>query len=185
MKQISGAKIIVSEADAPVVEGGGRGDYHFGSDFYFPPAHVDRRIEDGDTVRLGGTVLTAHLTPGHTKGCTTWTMEVKDADGKTRHVVFAGSTTVNDGVQLVNNARYPQIADDYRHTFAVLNHLPCDVFLPAHASQFADFPAKAAAARPGTTPNPFVDSQALHAFLRSSQQAFDAKLAAQKTSHPR
>src|SRR3982751_4128583 len=86
MKQLSGAQIVVSEADAPVVEGGGRGDYHFGPDFYFAPAHVDRRIQDGDTVRLGGTVLTAHLTPGHTKGCTTWTMEVKDAGGRTLQI---------------------------------------------------------------------------------------------------
>ena len=90
MKQLSSAQVIVSEEDAPVVEGGGRGDYHFGPDFYFTPVHVDRRIQDGDTVRLGGTVLTAHLTPGHTKGCTTWTLDVKDADGKTLHVVFAG-----------------------------------------------------------------------------------------------
>ena len=67
MKQRSGAQVVVSEADAPLVEGGGRGDYHFGPDFYFTPVHVDRRIQDADTVRLGGTVLTAHLTPGHTK----------------------------------------------------------------------------------------------------------------------
>ena len=185
LKQSSGAQVIVSEADAPVVEGGGRGDYHFGPDFYFTPVHVDRRIQDGDMVRLGGTVLTAHLTPGHTKGCTTWTMEVKDANGTTLHVVFAGSTTVNEGVQLVNNGKYPQIADDYRHAFAVLNQLPGDVFLPAHASQFADFPAKAEGARRGARPNPFIDPGALHSFLRSSQQAFDTKLAAQQKSSSR
>ena len=185
MKQLSGAQVIVSEADAPVVEGGGRGDYHFGPDFYFTPVHVDRRIQDGDTVRLGGTVLTAHLTSGHTKGCTTWTMEVKGANGKTLHVVFPGSTTVNDGVKLVDNAHYPRIADDYRRAFDVLTQLPCDVFLPAHASMLPDFLDKAAAARRGVTPNPFVDPAALSAFLRYSQQAFEMKLAAQKTSLPR
>lgn len=185
MKQLSGAQVIVSEADAPVVEGGGRGDYHFGPDFYFTPVHVDRRVQDGDTVRLGGTVLTAHLTPGHTKGCTTWTMDVKDAEGKTLHVVFAGSTTVNDGVKLVDNPNYPRIADDYRRAFDVLNRLPCDVFLPAHASMIPDFLEKAAAARHDATPNPFVDSAALSAFLQHSEQQFKMKLAAQKTSPTR
>jgi metallo-beta-lactamase class B len=180
MKQLSGAQVIVSEADAPVVEGGGRGDYHFGPDFYFTPVHVDRRIQDGDTVRLGGTVLTAHLTPGHTKGCTTWTLDVKDGDGKTLHVVFAGSTTVNDGVKLVDNAEYPRIADDYRRAFGVLGQLPCDVFLPAHASMLADFTDKAAAARRNATPNRFIDPAALQKFLQSSQQAFDTKLAEQQ-----
>jgi metallo-beta-lactamase class B len=139
--------------------------------------HVDRRIQDGDTVRLGGTVLTAHLTPGHTKGCTTWTLDVKDADGRTLHVVFAGSTTVNDGLTLVDNANYPHIADDYRRAFRVLGQLPCDVFLPAHASMLADFTDKAAAARRRATPNPFVDPTALRKFLQTSQQAFDTKLA--------
>lgn len=182
MQQRTGALVVVSEGDAPVVEEGGRGDYHFGPDFYFAPVHVDRRIQDSDTVRLGGTVLTAHLTPGHTKGTTTWTMEVKEAQGKKLHVVFAGSTTVNDGVKLVDNARYPRIADDYRRAFKILGQLPCDVFLPAHASQFADFPGKAAGARRGTPPNPFVDPAALGAFLRSSQQAFETKLAAQQKS---
>src|SRR3954453_13507898 len=81
MKQLSGAQVIVSEADAPVLEGGGRGDYHFGRDFYFPPVYVDRRVEDGDTVRLGGTVLTAHLIRGHTKESPAWTLDLKDADG--------------------------------------------------------------------------------------------------------
>lgn len=182
MKQLSGGQIVVSEGDAPVVEGGGRGDYHFGPDFYFPPAHVDRRIQDGDTVRLGGTVLTAHLTPGHTKGTTTWTMELREGEAKPIHVVFAGSTTVNDGVKLVDNPQYPHIADDFRRSFKILSQLPCDVFLPAHASQFADFPGKAAAARKRTTPNPFVDPGALATFIRSSQQAFETKLAAQKMS---
>jgi metallo-beta-lactamase class B len=180
MKAISGAQVIVSEADAPVVEGGGRGDYHFGPSYYFAPAHVDRRIQDGDTVRLGGTVLTAHLTPGHTKGCTTWTTEIKDADGRTLHVVFAGSTTVNDGVKLVGNDKYPAIADDFKRAFAVLEQLPADVFLPAHASQFDEFAEKAAAARRGAHPNPFVDPNALRTFVKRSRQTFETKLAEQQ-----
>ena len=105
---------------------------------------------------------------------------MKDADGKTLHVVFAGSTTVNDGVKLVDNADYPRIAGDYRHAFGVLSQLPCDVFLPAHASMLADFTDKAAAARRNATPNPFIDPAALRKLLLSSQQAFDTKLAEQQ-----
>lgn len=185
MKKLTGAQVVVSEADAPVVEGGGRGDYQFGPNYYFAPAHVDRRIQDGDTVRLGGTVLTAHLTPGHTKGCTTWTTEVQDG-GKTLHVVFAGSTTVNEGVKLVGNEKYPGIADDFKRTFATLNKLPADVFLPAHGSQFENFSDKAAGARRGAQPNPFIDPDAMRRFVVESQRAFEAKLAAQqKTSTSR
>ncbi len=185
MKQLTGAQVVVSEADAPIVEGGGRGDYNFGSKYYFAPVHVDRRIQDGDTVRLGGTVLTAHLTPGHTKGCTTWTTEVQDG-GKALHVVFAGSTTVNEGVKLVGNEKYPGIADDFKRTFATLNKLPADVFLPAHGSQFENFLDKAAAARRSAQPNPFIDPDAMHRYVVESQRAFEAKLGAQqKTSSSR
>ena len=107
-------------------------------------------------------------------------MGVKDADGRTLQVVSAGSTTVNDGVKLVDNASYPGIADDYRHAFDVLDQLPCDVFLAAHASMLPDFLDRAAAARRGAAPNPFVDPAALRAFVRNSRQAFESTLAAQQ-----
>ena len=80
-------------------------------------------LHDGDEVKLGGTVLVAHLTPGHTKGCTTWTMKVAEA-GKTYDVVIVGSPNVNAGYKLVNNALYPQIADDYERMFRVLKSFP-------------------------------------------------------------
>jgi metallo-beta-lactamase class B len=89
----------------------------------YPAVKVDRVLHDGDEVKLGGTVLKAHLTPGHTKGCTTWTMQAKDG-GKTYDVVIVGSPNVNAGYKLVNNAAYPQIASDYERTFRVLKSLP-------------------------------------------------------------
>ena len=100
-----------------------------------PAAHVDRILHDGDTVSLGGTVLTAHLTAGHTKGTTTWTMDEHEG-GRTLHVVIVGSPNVNPGYKLVGNKTYPQIADDYRRQFEVLKSLPCDVFLGAHGGYF-------------------------------------------------
>ena len=85
-------------------------------------------LHDGDTVRLGGTVLTAHLTAGHTRGTTTWTLDEREG-GRTLHVVIVGSPNVNPGYNLVGNKAYPQIAADYAHEFVVLKSLPCDVFL--------------------------------------------------------
>ena len=92
-------------------------------------------LHDGDTVELGGSKLVAHLTPGHTKGCTTWTMQVRDG-ARTLNAVIVGSPNVNPGYILVGNKNYPGIADDYVKTFAVLKSLPCDLFLGAHGAYF-------------------------------------------------
>ena len=125
IKQMTGAKYMVMDADVPVVESGGKTDFQYGddADALYPPTTVDRVLHDGDEVKLGDAVLVAHLTPGHTKGCTTWTMKVKDG-GKTYDVVIVGSPNVNPGYKLVGNALYPQIATDYERTFSVLKSLP-------------------------------------------------------------
>src|SRR5258708_39300659 len=84
IKELPGASYMVMDADVPVVESGGKADFQYGTraEFLYPPAKVDRVLHDGDEVKLGGAVLVAHLTAGHTKGCTTWTMQVTDP-GKT------------------------------------------------------------------------------------------------------
>jgi metallo-beta-lactamase class B len=119
VKKLTGAKYMVMDADVPVVESGGKADFHYGNDpgGQYTPTRVDRILHDGGEVALGGTVLVAHLTPGHTKGCTTWTMKVQDS-GKTYHVVIVGSPNVNAGYRLVNNAAYPQIASTTKRRFA-------------------------------------------------------------------
>ena len=102
--------MIVMDADVPVVESGGKLDFNYGDkgrENLYPPTKVDRVLHDGDKVSLGGTVLTAHKTPGHTKGCTTWTMQVQDG-GKTLIVVIVGSPNVNPGYVLVGNKKYPR-----------------------------------------------------------------------------
>jgi len=175
-KQWTGAKLMVMDADVPEIESGGGGDFQY-RDQHWPPAKVDRILHDGDSVTLGGMTLIAHLTPGHTKGCTTWTMDVKDG-GRTYHVVIVGSPNVNSGYRLVGNREYPQIAADYEKTFRVLESLPCDVFLGAHG-EYYDMDAKLKRLRPGG-PNPFVDPGGYRNFVAEREQAFRAELAAQQ-----
>jgi metallo-beta-lactamase class B len=179
LKKESGARVLVAAADAPIVAGGGEGDYLFGPAYHYPPTKVDATVRDGEVVRVGTTALTGHLTPGHTKGDTTWTMEVKDSTGHDRHVVFIGSTTVNPGTKLVNNEKYPGIEADYKHAFEIEKALPCEVFLAAHASVFGG-PAKAAEAAAGKGDAAFIDPQGCRAAIERSEKAFVAELAKQR-----
>ena len=139
LKQLTGARYMVMDADVPAVERGGRADFAFGNRFPFPPTRVDRVLHDGEQVRLGGTVLVAHKTPGHTRGCTSWTMQVEE-HGRPLDVVIVGSWSTTSEYRLVDApgrpASYPGIAEDFEHTFAVLHALPCDIFLGAHGSYF-------------------------------------------------
>lgn len=164
----TGAKLMVMDADVPAEESTARGR---------PGAHIDRVLHDGDTVNLGGSKLVAHLTPGHTKGCTTWTMQVVDG-GRTLNVVIVGSPNVNPGYILVGNKSYPHIADDYVKTFAVLKSLPCDLFLGAHGAYFG-LKAKYARMKTGSG-NPFVDPAGYKAYVAEREQAFRKEWARQQ-----
>ena len=181
IKQLTGATYMVMEPDVPVVESGGHADFYYGSfpASLYPPTKVDQVLHDGDEVKLGDTILVAHLTAGHTKGCTTWSMKVSDG-GKDRNVVIVGSPNVNAGFDLVANKRYPQIADDYAHGFAVLKSLPCDIFLGAHGAYFGML-AKRAQMKPGG-PNPFVDPEGYRTFVAEREKAFRDELAKQKAA---
>jgi metallo-beta-lactamase class B len=138
---------------------------------------VDRVLHDGDKVELGGFTLTAHLTPGHTKGCTTWTAELKEG-GRSYHVVIVGSPNVNTGYKLVGNKQYPQIAADYEKTFRVLASLPCDIFLGAHGAYY-DLDAKLKRLNSGGG-NPFIDPQGYKAYIKEREEAFRKELSAQQ-----
>jgi len=166
------------DADVPVVESGGKEDFFYAHTpgMLYPPAKVDRVLHDGDTVSLGGSVLTAHLTPGHTRGCTTWTMKVKEG-GESYAVVIVGSPNVNGGYKLVNNAAYPQIASDYEKTFTVLRSLHCDVFLGAHGGYY-DMESKYARMSGGA--NPFIDPKGYENYVSEREQAFRTELARQQ-----
>ena len=172
---------MVMDADVPVVESGGKTDFNYGStpETLYKPTKVDRVLHDGDEVKLGGTVLVAHLTPGHTKGCTTWTMKVTEG-GKTYDVVIVGSPNVNPGYKLVNNAAYPQIAEDYEHMWRVLKSLPCDIFLGAHGEYFG-LEEKYPRLKEGSA-NPFIDPDGYKKYVAQKEQDFLAELAKQKAA---
>jgi metallo-beta-lactamase class B len=184
VKRETGARYEVMAQDVPVVESGGRNDFHYATDktMWFPPTKVDRVLHDGDTVSLGGAVLTAHLTAGHTRGTTTWTLDEQE-NGRTLHVVIVGSPNVNPGYKLVGNKTYPQIAADYRHQFEVLKSLPCDVFLGAHGMYF-DMLEKYKRFKAGDK-NTFIDPAGYKAYIADREQAFEAELKKQKASLPK
>jgi len=177
--RMTGAKYMVMDADVPVVESGGKSDFQYGdqASMQYEPVKVDRVLHDGDTVTLGDAVLVAHLTPGHTKGCTTWTMQVSD-EGRKSNVVIVGSPNVNEGYRLVGNTRYPDIARDYERMFKVLASLPCDYFLGAHGAYF-DLETKYARMQKGE-PAAFVDREGYAAFVKQKEQEFRAALAKQR-----
>jgi len=178
LKHLSGGQMIASRPDAEVLESGGRVSFEGWKNSGFPPVKVDRVIAGGETVQLGNATLTAVLTPGHTKGCTTWTMPVNDA-GKMYHVVFFCSTSV-PGYRLVNNPKYPQIASDYQRSFARLRQLPCDVFLAPHGGFFHLDEKRARLGKGGV--NPFIDPTEFRAFLDDSQRDFERELKKQQAS---
>jgi metallo-beta-lactamase class B len=177
------AKYMVMDADVPVVESGGAKDFFYPHDLY-PPAHVDRILHDGDRVELGGGVLVAHKTPGHTRGCTTWTLRTPD-QGKLVNVVIVGSWNVNPGFRLVDRpgkpASYPSIAADYRKTFAVLKGLPCDVFLGAHGGYF-DMLAKLARAQAGAGQSVWIDPQGYQKAVAAKEKEFEVELSRQQAA---
>ena len=183
VKEMTGAKYFVMEQDTPVVESGGKSDFQYGAflDKQYKPTKVDRVLHDGDHVRLGDTVLVAHLTPGHTKGTTTWTMKASE-DGKVYDVVIVGSPNVNPGYKLVGNRQYPQIAQDYERGFEVLKSLHCDIFLGAHGNYYG-MEAKFMRMKPGT-PNPFIDPDGYKSYVAEREQAFRNELQKQSNSKP-
>lgn len=179
----TGAKYMVMDGDVPVVESGGAADFAY-AEHPYPPVKVDRVLHDGDEVKLGGSVLTAHKTAGHTRGCTTWTLPVKDA-GRTLNAVIVGSWNVNPGFRLVDRpgqpASYPGIAADYRRTFTQLKGLPCDIFLGAHGGYFGML-AKLDRIKSGAQENVWIDHAGYLAAVAEHEQAFETELKSQETS---
>jgi metallo-beta-lactamase class B len=182
IKRDSGARMIASEADKPFLE---KGLISFGPSVAdpFPPVTVDRTVKDGDTVVLGGVTLTAHLTPGHTPGCTSWTMPI--AEGNENHNVIFFCSITGGGNPLLDNKAYPAIARDYKATFAKLKTMDADIFLAPHGEQFG-LAKKLAAMKANVgaagAPNPFIDSNEFHSFMMLQEKQFDDTLARQQAA---
>jgi metallo-beta-lactamase class B len=176
LKEATGAKLYASPYDADLLESGGRGDFFLGDWMTFPPVKVDHRLNDGEELKVGTTTLTAHFTPGHTKGCTSWSFPV-EIDGRQLQAleICSLSTLV---YRLVNNAQYPGIAADFSNTFSVLRNLRCDLFLVPHGTAF-DLRKKRERQKAQPTANPFVDPEGCRALIDGSEADFRSKLKAQ------
>lgn len=183
------AKNMVMDGDVSVVETGAKTDFLAPSPNIpgFPPAHVDRVLHDTDTVILGGVILTAHKTAGHTRGCTTWTMRSHmpgDPAGMTRNIVIVGGTGFWSEYHFVatpgHAVSYPGIVQDFQQTFTTLRGLPCDVFLGAHG-QYFDMLAKLKR-YPKDGPRVFIDPTGYKAYVAAAQQTFEKALAGQQVA---
>ena len=176
LKRASGARLLASDLDAPMLEGGGHGDFSLGETGHFPPVIVDQRIADEEHVRLGEADLTAHLTPGHTRGCTTWTWDASDR-GHTYHVIDLCGLTILPATRVTGMAAYPNIANDYRHSFHVLRSFKPDIFLGAHLSYFGGAGKVAKLRAQPDGPNPFVDPEGYRRFIDAAEKRFTDQLA--------
>ena len=173
LKRRTGAQIVASRADAEALARGGKGDPQFGDSIPFAPVYADRLVQEGGVVRVGPIELVAHITPGHTQGCTTWTT-VQREEERAVHVVFVCSLSVPDEYRLMGNPAYPRAVEDYERSFRIVRSLPCDVLLAPHASFFHQDERRAKIAE--GAPNPFVDPAACVTYLERSEQAFRAHL---------
>ncbi|HEY4940190.1 MAG TPA: subclass B3 metallo-beta-lactamase [Rhizomicrobium sp.] len=178
LKAATGAQFIASARDAGILAAGGHDDFALHDTGLFAPIKPDRIVADGEAVTLGGVSITAHITAGHTKGCTTWTLPVT-MDGKAEDALFLCSLTVLPNFRLLGDPNYPDQAADFEKSFAMLRGLTCDVFLSSHGS-FFDMKGKAAKLAAGAKPNPFIDPQGCRAFFARAEATFDKRLAACK-----
>jgi len=177
LQRLTGARIYSSEREVAVLESGGKADPRWGAEYTYPPVKVDHVVRDLEPVTLGGVTLVAHLTPGHSIGCTTWTTRVSDG-GKVYDVVIVGGTTVNPGVRFVGKPTWPGVADDFERTFRTLRDLKCDVFLGAHGGYYG-MAEKYKRMTEGAAVNPFIDPAGYRNFLDRSEKNFRDELARQ------
>jgi metallo-beta-lactamase class B len=172
IQKITAAKVYITEPDAATVESGGKKDPYLNRpEHQYAPFHVDRRLKDGDVVSLGGTELKVVLTPGHTPGAVTYTTTIDD-NGRKRSVALANMESVV--MPLVNNAKYPQIVQDYERAFAVQRKLAPEIWVAAHGGQYG----MAKKYKAGS----FVDPQGYKAAVEEYEKAFREKLAEERKS---
>jgi metallo-beta-lactamase class B len=179
-KVAPGAKFYASAKDGAIIAAGGKGDpFLKGARFEYEPVKPDVILADGQKITLGGTTLTAHITPGHTMGCTTWTFPVVVA-GRTRQALVHCSSSVLPGYRLVAPETYPGQAADYLKSYATWKSLPCEVFLGSHGA-FYGMKAKRQAQLAGKA-DAFVDPAGCKRFYEQGEASFRAELAKQQAA---
>ena len=172
MQKQTGARVMALGDDATAITSGIDNSAADAPDW--EPVSVDRILKDGDTVTLGGITMRAHLTPGHTKGCTTWTMTVQEG-GREHLVIFVGGTSINRGVHLLGNIRHPGIEGDYARTFHTLRKIRASVFLAQHPF-LHNMAGKRELMIAGPAENPFIDPDGYQRFVRAEEAKFVAQL---------
>jgi metallo-beta-lactamase class B len=177
MRELTGAQVMALGEDAAAITSGVDNSAFAGEGW--KPSKVDRILKDGDTVSLGGVSLRAHLTPGHTKGCTTWTTVVEES-GKPYGVVFVGGVSINPGVRLLGNARHPGIAEDYARTFRTLKELKGEVFLAQHPEIYG-MGEKLRRLKAGASQNPFIDPEGYRRAVSESEGLYLKQLEQEKS----
>lgn len=176
LKRLTKAPLYASREDSNLLARGGKGDPNFGDKYPFEPVTADKIVSDHQKIKLGSAIITANLTPGHTKGCTTWTTTAEE-NGKKYNVIFLCSTTA-PGYKLVDNSDYSNITDDYERTFTRLKGLNSDVFLASHGN-FFDLLGKIEKLKSGTGSNPFIDPAGYRDFILQTENDFRTKLKTQ------
>lgn len=173
MKQVSGGRVAMIEAEVPLLESGAKTDFRYGNDpeFAFDPVKVEQVFHDGDTIKFGDVEIKALLTAGHTKGSTTFTTTVVDG-GKRYTAVFPNGASINPGYRIVRDPSYPGIADDYRRTLGVFEAQKPDIWLMPHNEAY-DFERKRArAAKEGVAA--WVDPEGYRKWAVGQRARFDA-----------
>lgn len=174
MKKRTGATVVAMAEDVPSLEDGGVTDVRNDGKQLWPPVKVDKIIKDNEQLTLGGVTLVARKTAGHTKGCTTFTTTVEET-GKKLTAIFICSMGLNGGVSLVNNPKYPNMAEDYMRSFDILRSIPAEVYLVSHTGHF-DFEGKLKKmGQPG--PNPFIDPQGFKDYIVRFEKGFKEQYA--------
>jgi metallo-beta-lactamase class B len=177
-----GAQVLVMAEDAEVLADGGVTDYRGDGTQIWTPVRADRTLRDGEEVTFGGVTMVAHRTAGHSKGCTTWTTTVEDG-GNRYNVVFFCSQRVNQNVPLIDNPKYPTLAEDFAAGFEKLKTLPCDVFLASHAFMF-NLEPKLAQWKENPQVNPFIDPQGCRDYVADWEYEFRYKLQQARLGQP-
>jgi metallo-beta-lactamase class B len=183
IRRLSGARLMAGRGDVEILARGGLGDFAFGDRYPFPAVRVDRPLDDGDEIELGGVEILVRLTPGHTRGTTSYVMETREGE-RSLTVLFAGSLSINPGVRLANPPSYEGIAEDFARSVDVLKSIEPDVLLSAHGELYG-LRAKAERLRSGAPTNPFLDAEDYRPWLTRMRKAYEAQLARDRETSQR
>jgi metallo-beta-lactamase class B len=173
LREKYGAQLAVMGEDVAAMESGDQNDFKYANDFVYPAVKVDRILRDGDTIKMGKVLLTAYLTPGHTRGATTWVANLV-VDGKAYVAAFPDGAGFNPGYRLVQNPSYQGIADDYRRTHHTLEMLKPDIWLAQH-NEYYDLQGKRERAKTEGV-NAWVDPEGYRRFIAGKKRAFEDQI---------